>query len=139
MIIDRATWSAGRHIVPCPQEYDSDDELGNALLLSRSGQSCCLGFLGFECGLERGNATDVSVPSDVRSGARWPRELFADAPHKADPGAEFSPLKWETVFAVLNDDVAATDEERESWIAAGFRIVLGVDVEFVGEYPEVKP
>jgi hypothetical protein len=45
---------------------------------------------------------------------------------------------WENMFAIINDDPDIDNEDREAWIAEGFKTVLGYDVEYVGEYPALE-
>lgn len=127
--IDRATWSAGERVAP---SRDDEDVPENALL-THHGTRCCLGFLGQSCGVPDTKTLNASLPSDVE-GHRWPSALFDDAPSRRQYYSK--PDDWEIVFSLLNDFEDIDDATRESWIATGFRIVLGVEVEFVGEYPE---
>ena len=124
--IDRSKWSAGPYTQPSKNGW-----YGNALLTDR-GKRCCLGFLGQACGLTDALARDRALPRFQDTD--WPKNLFENSV-RMDP----YPLHWAQVFADINDSVVVDDGLRESWIAEGFRAVLGVEVEFVGEYPNAEP
>lgn len=127
--IDRAKWNSGDRF-----------EMGGGRLFyaGPTDNYCCLGFLGSFCGATDHEMEDVGLPSetvDEDSPIAWPDALFARSTHVS----EFD--TWEAVFAELNDysQQDIDDATREQWIAEGFRTVLGVEVEFVGSYPEEPP
>lgn len=76
---------------------------------------------------------DCDLPSATPPNRAWPDVLFVkqDARKRQGP-----PGEWEDIFAGLNDVSDIDDATRESWIATGFAIVLGVEAEFVGQYQE---
>lgn len=121
---------------------DDDDNRVFSALLTYSGHRCCLGFLGQACGLTDNEMQWRPVPSDTESDAVFPLPLFQSSGQKAllaydNPReSRLADLPWEQVFTQFNDDERIDEPTREEWIAAGFRLVLGVDVEFIdGEEP----
>jgi hypothetical protein len=126
--IDRAKWRTGRY---GDSRSRSNEHVGLSRLLNTHGYRCCLGFLGQACGLSDDLALGVSQPDNVRGDADWPAALL-------DYGGLYAldRLDWESAFIALNDFPEPIDDStREAWIAEGFRTVLNVSVEFVGEYP----
>ena len=118
--IDRAEWNTG-------------ERFGPARLLDRYEETdarCCLGFLGVACNFPEEDLIDVGLPSEVESASAcfWPHGIWSKSPHNQD---------WENIFAQVNDAPNVDDATREAWIAEGFRRVLNVDVEFVGQYAPV--
>lgn len=123
--IDRAKWNVG-------------ERLGLAALLHERNRSmCCLGFLGASCGIELAKLEDHGMPTELDEGEqeKYPGALFRRTNAAIGDNGR---LQWEDVFQQINDDKSIDDATRESWIAEGFRTVLGVEVEFVGEYPEAS-
>lgn len=129
--IDRAKWNTG-------------ERLGISRLLDENGARCCLGFLVKACDIDDDQMLDVGLPSEVglddfgteRSERlrRIPSVLF-DTAHQVRTWSTTSyGSDWENIFAAMNDAMGVDHETRESWIAEGFRAVLGCEVEFVGEY-----
>jgi hypothetical protein len=127
LIIDRAKWGCGRHI---------DEFAGLSSLLNRAGQRCCLGFLGKECGLKDEDAYARAYPLDVISLAKWPEALFdkCDSSGKVLLGEGTKGTSWQYFFAHINDNTLVDDDVREGWIKEGFKAILDIDVEFVGEF-----
>lgn len=133
VVIDRSKWNSGKRY-PSPKLLNEED----------GGHMCCLGFLGRACGLADTDLADRVLPDDSRKDLHfdgrespWPEALFRrDAPL---PEGKGGCRTWENLLAIINDDEDADDDDREMWIAEGFRTVLGYEVEFVGEYPEAKP
>lgn len=122
--IDRSRW-----LVPstCPDE--------DGVLLDRTGFRCCLGFLGQACGVPDAPMLGKPLPGDVNGYDLWPAPLFTKTP-LSKTGSEDD--TWATVFAAFND-ADIDNATREEFIAHGFRVVLGLDTEFVGEYPAPRP
>jgi hypothetical protein len=132
VMINRRTWNSGdrfemgggRLYAPGHAHWVAGDMPSNY---------CCLGFLGSFCGATDDEMTDVGLPSETiypDSPIAWPDALF-ERPSQAG-GFD----SWEAVFAELNDysKTDIDDATREAWIAEGFKTVLGVKVEFVGDY-----
>lgn len=117
LVIDRATWGAGQHLE------------GSSCLLTHHGQRCCIGILGGALGVPDADLLHRWYASTLRSWP-WPEALFEMSPHDRET------FEWQHVLAALNDERDIDDATRESWIATGFREVLGIEVTFTGEYPD---
>ena len=117
--IKRETWAVA--------QTPSDNALAN-----RDGTFCCLGFLGLACGIPREEMLDKSYPSQLlnKGDHRFPRAVLRNLGDGRSVQA---------VLAEINDRKDFSNEEREDWIAAGFRFALGIEVEFTGSYPETSP
>lgn len=147
VIIDRAKWNTGGRLAEdggaalylAFQEPDYDDDNESELNSGHQESLCCLGFLGESCGFTREAMLGHPFPSDLPSKV-WPSALGEET-HCVPPGYYGSdqPIIWQQIFADMNDHCDVPDDVRESWISTGFRIVLGCDVEFIGEYPEAAP
>lgn len=123
--IDRAKWRTGRY----GPAHTGGRGFGYSGLLNRFSNRCCLGFLGAACGLPDAIAAEKVEPCQVQSDAEWPERLFFET------DARMTERSWEAIFITINDDTSVDDATREAWIAEGFRTILDVEVEFVGEYP----
>ncbi len=88
------------------------------------------------CGVPDGPMLEKPLPSDLNNTQAWPQALFQKTP-VSRTGSEDD--TWATVFAALNDAQNIESDTRETFIAYGFREILGVDTEFVGEYPSPRP
>lgn len=120
MQIDRGKWNCGRRY-----SYSQ--------LLSRNhNKMCCLGFYAKFLGAEDISIIGIPFPTLCKSKIAWPLKMFEIA-----NTIDCFPDLWEDVFVKINDSETIDNETRESWIAAGFKIIFGVDVEFIGEYPNV--
>jgi hypothetical protein len=125
VIIDRRKWNTGKRLA----EPKLLDEL--------TGSMCCLGFLGLACGATRNDLADECLPGDVRKVQRldglgetpWPEALFG----RTD-AFRVGCNTWENILSMMNDVEGIDHADREPWIAEGFKTVLGVEVEFVGDY-----
>ena len=116
LIIDRSRWNRGHCLSGVSH-----------LLGLASDDRCCLGFLGQACGISDEDLQGVAYPSSIRS-ELWPEKLFERSGWNIVPG---SCELYETFFAMLNDERETDEGTRESWIRAGFSILMGIDVEFV--------
>lgn len=143
IVIDRAKWNTGGRMFedghlyfPAREREVYADDDGEEEVMEHGNPEClcCLGFLGRVCGKTDDAMSGISFPSDTDSRG-WPTALFDVSPHI---GLESSAnrMAWEVVLAELNDFTAIDHATRESWIATGFQIVLGAEVEFVGSYGE---
>lgn len=111
-------------------------------LLGRDGKRCCLGFLGKYLGATNSSIEFYSAPSANKTACEWPTVLFTKNDNLiCDPGKTIeynsitnSDSDWESVLIRINDSKGIDNEIRENWIAAGFKILFDIDVEFVGEY-----
>lgn len=130
VVIDRSKWNTGGRLGHARLFKDTvQDPDGNHL---RSADNfCCLGFLGLACGCAPTDMLGVGFPRSVHSRQLFPQQLFAESSHTDSCGAGFS---WQMAFADMNDSRKVDHATRESWIAEGFKTVLGVEVEFVGDY-----
>lgn len=124
VVIDRAIWVNGN--------YGGESQLLNSL-----GEKCCLGFLGSACGYSDLQLKCVSLP--WAAGARynedsnnWPIQLFMIT----NPNKDIT--SWKRVLSLINDYRFIDDQNREDWIAEGFKTILGYEVKFVGEYDSNK-
>lgn len=127
--IDRAKWNVGNLHGPSCLFSDERDPIRS--LWRRS--YCCLGFLGKAVGFTDAEMLSKPLPSVIdQERERYPLRLF----RHSGLGDFGGPVTWQSAFAAMNDADNIDHPTRESWIAEGFRTVLGVDVEFVGEYPE---
>lgn len=122
VIIDRRKWNTGERLSHPSRLFDEN-----------SGSLCCLGFLGEACGAKREHLEGINYPGGAREFATWPPQLFAETPAGLLVASGLSST-WETVLAHINDADHVDDATREAWIAEGFKTVLGVEVEFVGDY-----
>lgn len=125
VVINRAKWNSAHRLNAHESKLLLTDTRGNC--------RCCLGFLGAAVGASDDQLVSHCYPRTAES-VDWPSGLFG--PSSWQP-TDTGRVQWETFFAVLNDTAHVDDATRESWIAEGFRIVLGCEVEFVGEYGEV--
>jgi len=120
--IDRSKWRFANH--------------GNGItnLLNSYGYMCCLGFLGRACGIKDSELSQVGKPSQVDD--EW-KKLFPIEFQKYTviPGMEES---IQSTLIEINDhlsnNIINTREERESWLIAGFKYMLSIDVTFTGCY-----
>jgi hypothetical protein len=133
VVIQRGAWNSGGRLNPDGHlftPFGEFDSLGD-VQYGDTDCYCCLGFLGLACGLSDEDMEGLPLPSGVK--ATWPKELFDHSGHTV---SGIGDALWESVFAALNDHEDVDHATRESWISEGFRIVLGVECEFVGEYEE---
>lgn len=136
--IDRAKWNTGSRITepglynPPHEPCDEHDQPAHDECY------CCLGFLSAACGVPVDAMRNAGVPSDLLEvDDRYqslPTRLFEVSPFVEQ--SEDETELWERAFAELNDAEGVDHATRESWIAEGFKTILGCDVEFVGEYTE---
>jgi len=133
--IDRSKWRTGRYGV-------SDDEvpnIGPSQLLNEDGFMCCLGFYLEACGLHRDALFTQLDPSQVlESDAAEPEQIPAWLLNAGDldetGGKVQSSDLCNSLISDNDDDEYLLDDTRETSIANRF-LEVGVDVEFVGEYP----
>jgi len=118
--IDRAKWRTGR--------YDRDDRrAGRTALLNAEGFQCCLGFYLESAGIGREVLRNEVYPQGVAGGGidlGW----LVDKDGRDSEAAE--------CLIGENDCGEITDDQREAAIAELFA-EQRIEVEFVGEYPEV--
>lgn len=117
--IDRATWSCGRN------SWD-------AMLETKDGQKCCLGFLAESCGVGQGRRVGTHNPSDVGHGPGY-RKL-AGLLKGPDEDNEVQPFLAEKTLIEVNDDSDLADHLRERRLTDLFK-KQGIGVRFVGKYP----
>jgi hypothetical protein len=119
LVIDRATWGRG--------QGNKMGGSGDSCLLSpKTGKKCCLGFYALACGYSEIEIRGKAMPWSLdRSDPRY-RQWQSD-PSKISHGDP------QAILAGLNDEPDVPDEIREAWIAEGFRVLSGyqVEVEFV--------
>ena len=126
LIIDRSEWVRGGASY---LSVDGESELYNG------HHMCCLGFLGRHCGLLRCDMYANTYPSSIRGvlSKKWPSVLFEknDAYYPSKP----NPIsKWEVTLARIND-AQVDDAIREEWLITGFKILMNIDLSFVGGSP----
>jgi len=116
LTIDRSIWA-----VPGRAVFSN--------LLNGSNQRCCLGFLGQACGVPDKFMRGHGVPSSLiyLNKILFPRELFDSI------GDYFNEL----LLTQINDAQEVPDALREDWIRAGFKILLDIDITFIGIYPSL--
>jgi len=125
MQIDRSKWFYGGRFETV--YYVS------ALFSSEANKFCCLGFLGCHIGLSQDNMNNICLP--FKTEQVWPHKLF-EKTSSIELYSEPKGTNWADVLAHINDLKKVHSDDRESWIKTGFKELLGIDVEFVGEYPE---
>lgn len=141
LTIPRERWINGRYFSDKTDNFGCKFHpvYGHASLLNDKGFRCCLGILGQFKNLSDEDALEIELPQDVPGNANWPEELFhettAYAPYVTLPAQDN--MMWDSVFAAINDTHGIDDDIRESWIATGFKEVLGIEVIFTGEYPPI--
>ncbi len=120
--IDRAKWHTGRY------GDDNSEGIGMVALLNPEGFMCCLGFLGLACGYEPTELESQDEPQNLDDVEKWPEAIVdPETAHDTD----LSGSLMET-----NDDHDSSDEARE--IRVTVLMAEGdIEVEFVGEYPEL--
>lgn len=129
MKIPREKWRTGRY-----GKYNKPSILGKSMLLSKEGGRCCLGHLGAHCGIPDDVLLNREIPSVLLT-FEWPTMLFESSSFAVIwHNKIIETQRWQNVFALLNDAENIDDETREEWIRTGFRIILGIDIEFTGEY-----
>jgi hypothetical protein len=94
-----------------------------SMLLDERGNMCCLGFLGEACGVKHMHLK--ILPSEI-----------GDEYREAGQGWLFDRLNNERMQVLLikvNDADGADENDRENWIAEGFKCLSGGawDVEFI--------
>lgn len=122
MIIDRSKWFYGFRFGGISCLYDS-----------KKDKKCCLGFLACELGadpksIDKQRTLNCEWPGEVQNVCAWPKILFKES-------FGIGSGQWERWLAKINDVQNVDDELRESWIKAGFKYLMNIDVEFVGDYP----
>ncbi len=130
--VDRSKWLFGDE---CWIDSGGRVEQNISRLLVDSGKRCCLGFLADALGLK---SEDILNEGHIEAalGMVEVKELDFHAPRlealiEADEGIPPSLV----VIYNTNDSNYITAEEREEVLKTQF-LVIGLKVEFVGEYPE---
>lgn len=131
LIIDRQTWANGR-VPSMPSQ-----------LLDIFNRKCCLGFLATASGFTDKEILCKGMPDEVvgKGTAQFKSVLFAysfahsNIAFKYKNLCKTQNLRWQLVFAILNDARDVEDSVREEWIAEGFKNILEYNVKFIGEYP----
>jgi len=132
IIIERSKWFVGDPYSSCL--------LGSESATGRDdSKMCCLGFLGEACGISKDSMYKRSLPKHTLSWELtiWPEELFTpcnDAYADITAIGKYYYNSWQEVLAAINDADISDNDIRESWIKEGFKILLGYEVEFVGDY-----
>lgn len=115
----------------------------SSLLHPGSGLKCCLGHYCTALGIADGDIREVSTPSriegevdgsDVHADLRW---LFEKPDGELLDLTGLPPAyhhKVEDGISSINDSETLTADEREQRIAATFKRLADVDVEFTGDY-----
>jgi hypothetical protein len=123
LVIDRSRWRRG------------EGTMGSSLL-GADGKMCCLGFYCKAVGKADGEIRGVAYPDSVGVGG-WldkdyglseiPEEHLDGHPVLGKPPTR----RVAQMMAAVNDTVWLTPEAREAWLAAAFKRLGDVDVEFV--------
>lgn len=120
--IDRAKWHTGRY------GDDKPEDVGAVALLNSQGFMCCLGFLGLACGYQPSDLDDKGEPQNLDDLEKWPESIIDEETWN---DTDLAGRLMET-----NDDHNDTDEAREGRVTE-LMAEGDIEVEFVGEYPEL--
>jgi hypothetical protein len=124
LIIDRSRWMrGGMPMVTCD---DGTRSLRDGCLIDNDDYQCCLGFYAFAEGADPYESLNQPLPGDVL-------DLDEHSWLMASTGWSDSGRvnTVQEALAWINDAELLDDATREAWLTEGFRVLGGIEVEFV--------